>query len=284
LNQSPPNALPEHPDPNDPTRTVRGVDLTSIYGPLTMAPRPDTMLPLFSQPSLGDMDQDGVPDVLATGGSLTLAQSLQANTSSTGANLLSMWSGKTGAMLPASPMVLEDFTFLNSSAVADINGDGYPEALVGSGGYYLHAYDACGREPTGWPKFTGQWIIPTPAVGDLDGDGKLDVAVGTRDGWLYAWKTEGSTDDIIEWESYHHDNRNTGNYDVKLDQGGSNHPTPLTVEMCQAPTNPGTGTKYEIAGGCNCDASGASEPPPWLGIGVVAGALAAFGRRRKRAA
>ncbi len=280
LNQQPPNALPVRPDPNDPTRTVKGVDLTSIYGPLTKAPKPDTMLPLFSQPSLGDMDQDGVPDVLASGGSLTLAESLQANTSSKGANLLAMWSGKTGAMMPASPMVLEDFTFLNSSAVADITGDGYPEALIGSGGYFLHAYDACGREPTGWPKFTGQWIIPTPAVGDIDGDGKLDVAVGTRDGWLYAWKTIGAVDDIIEWESYHHDNRNTGNYDVKLDQGGSKHPAPLTVEMCQAATTPTPTNKYELAGGCNCDLGGGRESD-WLGLCVAGAAIAAASRRRR---
>ena len=87
-------------------------------------------------------------------------------------------------------MVLEDFTFFNSQAIADLNGDDYPEVLTGSGGYFLHAFDGCGREPRGFPKFTGQWITPTPAVGDLDGDGTLEVAVGTRDGWLYVWHTE----------------------------------------------------------------------------------------------
>ncbi len=288
LNQIPPNALPQRPDPNNPGKTVKGVDLTSIYGPITKAPKPDTMLPLFSQPSLGDMDQDGVPDIVASGGSLTLAESLQSNTSAKGASLLAIWSGKTGAMLPASPMVLEDFTFLNSSAVADLTGDGYPEAIIGSGGYYLHAYDGCGREPTGWPKFTGQWIIPTPAVGDLDNDGKLDVAVGTRDGWLYAWRTQGPVDDLIEWESYHHDNRNTGNYDVKLDQGGSKHPTPLTAAMCEAPVGPGTGTTYGVAGGCNCEVAArtnaGSDETSFLGLGVASAAIAMARRRRGRTA
>ena len=282
LNSTPPNALPEHPDPIDPSRTTRGVYLTSIYGPISNAPKPDTMLPLFSQPALGDMDQDGAPDVIASGGSLTLAQSLQSSTSIPGANLLAMWSGRTGAMMPASPMVLEDFTFLNSSSIADLSGDGYPEAIIGSGGYYLHAYDACGREPTGWPKFTGQWIIPTPAVGDLDGDGKLEVAVGTRDGWLYAWHTEGSSTGVIEWESYHHDNRNTGNYDVPLDQGvHSIGAEPLTADLCPGSAGPAPGPKYSISGGCDCE-MGSPESRGNAGLVVaLVGIGLALSRRRK---
>ena len=146
------------------------------------------MFPLFAQPSLGDIDQDGVPDIVASGGSLDARDRLQSRAAARrpGEHLLAMWSGKTGAMLPGSPIVLEDFTFFNSQAIADLDGDDYPEVITGSGGYFLHAFDGCGREPEGWPKFTGQWIIPTAAVGDLDGDDKLEVVVGTRDGWLYA--------------------------------------------------------------------------------------------------
>src|SRR5262249_37151450 len=154
---------PKHKDPNDPMRTIVGLDPSSNFGPLSTAMTPDTMFPLFAQPSLGDLDQDGVLDVITSGGSLTLAEALEASSgTSNGQHLLAMWSGKTGAMMPGSPMTLEDFTFFNSQAIVDLNGDDYPEVITGSGGYFLHAYDACGREPDGWPKFTGQWIIPTP--------------------------------------------------------------------------------------------------------------------------
>ena len=184
LNQTPPNLLPEYTDP-DTGETRLGLAPASQFGALSEAFRPNTMFPLFSQPSLGDVDQDGVLDVVASGSSLNLAINLQNGAGNLpGEHLLSVWSGATGKMLPAAPFVLEDYSFFNSHAIADLNGDDYPEVIAGSGGYYLHAFDGCRREPEGWPKFTGQWIIATPAVGDLDGDDKLEVVAGTRNGWL----------------------------------------------------------------------------------------------------
>ncbi|MEO7591423.1 MAG: VCBS repeat-containing protein, partial [Byssovorax sp.] len=207
-----------------------------------------------------------------------------------GDNLLAMWSGKTGSMMPGSPMVLEDFTFFNSQAIADLNGDDYPEVITGSGGYFVHAFDACGREPVGFPKFTGGWIIPTAAVGDLDGDDKLEMVTGTRDGWLYAWHTEGKSDGVIEWESFHHDNRNTGNLEEKLDQGTKKKAArPLTAEMCEAAPPPvDVPLDLEAKGGCACEAAGHSgsggmkQSAP-AALGLLGLALAARNRRRRRA-
>lgn len=288
LTGTPVNALPRRPDLLDPSKTVIGVDPSSVFGPYTKANTPNTMLPLFSQPSVADIDQDGTPDVIASGGSLNLAINLQAqsNTGLPGDHLMAVWSGKTGAMMPASPYLLEDFSFFNSQAVADLNGDSYPEILVGSAGYFLHAIDACGREPEGWPKFTGQWVIPTPALGDMDGDNKLEVAVGTRSGWLYVWHTDAAADSsVIEWESYHHDNQNTGNLETALSQGkrGSGQ-NPLKTEMCAPPAvAPGDLTPD---GGCNCIAAGgAPQTPSSQGAGLFA-ALAALASglwRRRRA-
>jgi len=103
--------------------------------------------------------------------------------------------------------------------VADISGDDYPEVVSGTGGYFVNAFDGCGRQPAGWPKFTGQWLIAAPAIGDIDGDDLLEVVENTRAGWLYAWNTVGDADGAISWESYHHDNRNTGNYETPLERG-----------------------------------------------------------------
>ncbi len=281
LGATPPNALPQRDD------GITGLDPSNVFGELSTANTPNTMLPLFSQPALGDIDQDGVPDILSSGGSLSLAINLQSpSATSRGDNLLAMWSGKTGKMLPASPMTIEDFTFLNSSSVADLTDDGYPEVLIGSGGYYLHAFDGCGREPEGWPKFTGQWIIPTPAVGDLDGDGKLEVVVGTRNGWLYAWHTQGRSDGVIEWESYKHDNRNTGNHAAPLEQGGPSKATrPLTVEVCEelGGGDDDGGLTYYASGGCVCSLAEPTRDRSASGVFVAIGlAGLAIARRRQR--
>ena len=83
--------------------------------------------------------------------------------------------------------------------------------MEGSAGYYLHAFDANGVEPTGWPKFTGGWHVANPAIGDVDGDGKNEVVVLTREGNLFVWDTAAAAG-REEWPKKRHDLRNTGNY------------------------------------------------------------------------
>jgi MYXO-CTERM domain-containing protein len=56
-------------------------------------------------------------------------------------------------------------------------------------------------------------------VGDLDGDGKLELVANTRNGSLFAWKTEGRVDGRIDWGSFHHDLRNSGNFEAGPDFG-----------------------------------------------------------------
>lgn len=245
----PPNRLPPRVDQNG--VTDNGFEATSIFGEKTKAGE-DVMFPLFSQPSIGDMDQDGVPDVIISGGSLTLAGALAGGgrRAEKAQQLLAFWSGKTGKMLPGAPVVIEDYTFLVNHAIADVSGDDYPEAITGTGGYFLRAADACGREAPGFPKFTNGWIAAAAAVGDLDGDAQkgLEAVVGTRDGFLFAWHTKGKATGTVEWESFHHDNANTGNYATKLDQGRAQRAA-MPID-CSDPTPP-VEDRFD-AGGCGC--------------------------------
>jgi hypothetical protein len=133
---------------------------------------------------------------------------------------LSAWNARTGEFLPAFPRVVEDFQFFVNPAIADIDGDGLPEIIAGSGGYFLHAFNHLGLEPRGWPKFTGHWLAASPAVGDIDGDGLLEVVISTREGHLFVWDTSGPTHLggrlSVQWQKFHHDQWNTGNFSLPL--------------------------------------------------------------------
>jgi hypothetical protein len=189
------------------------------YGPQSNAQDPGT-LTLIATAAFGDVDDDGtldlvlptvglgVPLAMASGG---MRHDLEHH--------LAAWDTKTGKFKPGFPQVIEDYTVLHNPLVADVDGDGHSEVVVASAGYFLHAFRSDGSEATGFPKFTGGWMMAAPALGDLDGDGKLELVEPTREGWLWAWHVGGTTKGRIDWESFHHDARNTGNFAVALDQG-----------------------------------------------------------------
>jgi len=105
---------------------------------------------------------------------------------------LAAWNARTGQFLPAFPRLLDDLVFFGSAAIADVSGDGQAEMVIGSGGYLVHAMDATGTEAPGWPKFTGGWIIATPAVGRIGS--RSVVAATTREGFLWLWRARSRPD------------------------------------------------------------------------------------------
>jgi subtilase family protein/Big-like domain-containing protein/VCBS repeat protein len=109
---------------------------------------------------------------------------------------------------------MEDILFFYNPVVADLNDDGLPEILAGSGGYLLHGFNVNGDEPAGFPKTTGGWIISSPAVGDIDRDGRLEIVLVTHEGYLWAWETEGSEckdgKSNSAWPKFRHDEHNSG--------------------------------------------------------------------------
>jgi hypothetical protein len=221
----------------------------------------NTNEPSFAQmntnPVFGDLTGDGTPDYIVGGTGVLYLVTLAVKEMQDSQHVVGAWDGKTGEFLPGWPRQIEDLQFLVSPAVADLSGDGKPEAILGSAGYLLHAWDKDGNEPEGWPKFTGNWILGSPAVGDLNGDGYLEVVLSTREGWLWAWTTKGHADQSPEWPSMHHDARNTRNYETPIE--------PQAGPPCIVPAN-------EKACGCKGDASECLLLLPLIG----------FSRRRKK--
>jgi hypothetical protein len=181
---------------------------------------------------------------------------------------LSAWDTETGYYVKGFPRVVADWQFFMNPTVVDLDNDGHPEVLNGSGGYILDAFNYKGEQPAGFPKMLGSWIISSPGFGDLTGNGKWDVVNMTRAGWLFAYATEGKTSNKIEWQSFGHDHHNTHNYEAPVAQynnyggegtadgdppdGGGTDGSATTSDSgggCSAANQPwGAGTWWLVAG------------------------------------
>ena len=163
--------------------------------------------------AFGDINGDGFPEyVAATGGLRKLLDiSLPANQSFSD-HQVTAWNPRTGDLLPAYPRKMDDMQFLASPAIADVDGDGIPDVIQGSGAYLVHAYRGDGSEPAGWPKFTHGWMIGSPTPGDVDGSGTISVVASSREGNLYVWNTPAPAKvSAIPWQGFGRDRRHTKN-------------------------------------------------------------------------
>src|SRR5207253_2692281 len=121
-----------------------------------------SVLNLGEYPAVGDLDRDGKLDLAKVGVTLNgivdlvlVGQNMPFN------HVLQAWTGATGQPLPGFPKVIDDFglttvpLIANVGATADV-GDtlNLPELVSGNGLYLVHAFDATGQEPSGWPKLT----------------------------------------------------------------------------------------------------------------------------------
>ncbi|MBI4436660.1 MAG: S8 family serine peptidase, partial [Candidatus Omnitrophica bacterium] len=78
----------------------------------------------------------------------------------------------------------------SSSAVADLEGDGTLEVLIGSDDGKLYCLNADGGERWSYP--TGGAVESSPAIADLDGNGTLEILFGSKDYGFYCLNADGS--------------------------------------------------------------------------------------------
>ncbi len=148
---------------------------------------------VFSSPALYDLDGDGKRDIiigtdsfLDDGGRLRVLR-------------------YDGTELPGFPKIL-DQVISSSPAVGDIDGDGLPEIVHGTGSFYplrnarLYAWHHDGTAVSGWPAITDGEVITSPVLVNLDSDPELEVVATasssrSSDGKfrLYAFDGGGST-------------------------------------------------------------------------------------------
>lgn len=116
--------------------------------------------PLVGSPAVGDLDQDGMPEIVTTG-----------------------WAGvfvfnRDGTPRPGWPMPLYAY---QPPVLVDLDGDGNLEIVVpASNGAFdsLYAWHHDGSLVAGWPQQVRG--TTSAAVADLDGDGRPEIVVGTH--------------------------------------------------------------------------------------------------------
>jgi hypothetical protein len=153
-----------------------------------------------SSPALADVTNDGYLDVVigASNGNLFLFR------------------GNGGTIPTGWPVAIKDnvgtkIAIRSSPAVADVDGDGSLDIVVGDQIGRLHGFTAAGQYLPGFPIQTGNLLESSPAVWDIDNDGLTEIIALSFDQRIYCWDTPWTFNQSkAVWPMFKRNQRNTG--------------------------------------------------------------------------
>ncbi|HTS50314.1 MAG TPA: FG-GAP-like repeat-containing protein [Bryobacteraceae bacterium] len=104
-------------------------------------------------------------------------------------NILSLLSpGNAGF---GQPVTTQTSAHLDIFAMADLNGDGIPDAVMSDAAFLLGHKDGSFSSFTTIPAPAGQCLVSTQQVADFDNDGKPDILAATQSGTLILFLNQG---------------------------------------------------------------------------------------------
>jgi hypothetical protein len=139
---------------------------------------------IWSSPALADLDGDGKLEIIigTDAHNQPVTPGLSFTPTTNGGLLFAL--NSSGNLLTGFPRRFDQVIW-SAPVVGDINGDGRPEIVFGTGTFYagaahrVYAVECDGTDAPGWPVAIDGQVTNAPALGDLDGDGKVDVVVTT---------------------------------------------------------------------------------------------------------
>lgn len=144
---------------------------------------------MWSSPASGDINGDGSEEVvLGSDDGLIYVFDHQGRS-------LPGWPKDLGNNPYGRRIIIEN----SSPALADLDGDGCLEIIMGNGPWYgdvgdglVHAWRYDGSELPGWPQPVAGNAFAPASADDIDGDGWPEVVAVSSSGWLYLWDHQGN--------------------------------------------------------------------------------------------
>jgi len=156
----------------------------------------------LSNPVIGDVDNNGSPDIVVTGGGRLFAYNFN------------------GTLLTGFPVLIErghEQSDYADPILADLEGDGDLEILCSAKAGMLTAYDAAGLKVRDFPLSVSGEIVASPGIFGFSVSGKFQVYARTADDYCYVWQLPYDySDDQIHWGGYLNNSRHTSIYQKNL--------------------------------------------------------------------
>ncbi len=150
-----------------------------------------------ANPVLGDVDKDGYLEIVVAYKDKIFAYNFNGSLVSDFPITISHPGGPTD-LIDSSPIL------------GDVDGDGYPDIVVGTKNKQILAYNKDARLVDGFPLPVGGAVTSSPILLNLDKDIDPELLVASDDGFIYAWDLPGKyEEENFPWVMFGYDGGHT---------------------------------------------------------------------------